>query len=572
MAARRGEESRAPVSGVKRLDAGRSHRIVQFREPPTRERLRRLEEQGVRIVAGVPDNGVAISAPDGAPLEIEGILSVRPLDPARKLSPLLERLSAGRETLRFVVEFHRDVQDGEQRSIVLREGLPIRDNPDLAHNHLVVEGGREHFERLAGWDEVAYLFPATPEMESGAPLWACQGAVTANGPVGQYIAAVGDGWDGPGRNSARLLYSYEILTAQLAAATQKAEIERALQEWSRQVQVGFLPGGSPASHGHINILFGKGNHGDSFPFDGPGRVLAHTFYPAPPNPEPIAGDMHFDDDESWNVGARLDLFSIALHELGHALGLAHSDDPADVMYPYYKMVTGLAPGDIASIRQMYAAAGGDTEPPKPLELAILYPAPGTATEAASIVVGGTAGGGVAPLSVRWSSDRGPSGTASGGNPWVTPSIGLTEGPNTIAVTVADASGNRLTRSVSVTRLVPAPRPNGRIPSSPRPPSPPASPAPGTDRTAPTLRILSPATATVATGAATIVLGGTAGDNVGVTAVAWSSNLGARGAAVLGKPYWQTAPIPLAPGANVLTVTAHDAAGNFSWRNVIVTRK
>ena len=33
-----------------------------------------------------------------------------------------------------------------------------------------------------------------------------------------------------------------------------------------------------------------------------GGVLAHTFYPAAPNPEPIAGDMHLDNDENWNAG------------------------------------------------------------------------------------------------------------------------------------------------------------------------------------------------------------------------------------------------------------------------------
>ncbi len=44
------------------------------------------------------------------------------------------------------------------------------------------------------------------------------------------------------------------------------------------------------------------SHGDAYPFDGPGAVLAHTFYPAAPNPEPMAGDMHLDDDEGWRVG------------------------------------------------------------------------------------------------------------------------------------------------------------------------------------------------------------------------------------------------------------------------------
>jgi hypothetical protein len=82
-----------------------------------------------------------------------------------------------------------------------------------------------------------------------------------------------------------------------------------------------------------------GNHGDGSPFDGPGAVLAHAFYP-PPNGGDIAGDTQFDDAETWTVALPVpaggfDLVTVAAHEFGHALGLAHSDDPAALMYPFY---------------------------------------------------------------------------------------------------------------------------------------------------------------------------------------------------------------------------------------------
>lgn len=74
-----------------------------------------------------------------------------------------------------------------------------------------------------------------------------------------------------------------------------------------------------------------------YPFDGRGSILAHAFFPS--EGDQLGGDIHFDEDENWTADGSpegTDFYSVALHELGHSLGLAHSHVPTSVMFPYYR--------------------------------------------------------------------------------------------------------------------------------------------------------------------------------------------------------------------------------------------
>ena len=88
---------------------------------------------------------------------------------------------------------------------------------------------------------------------------------------------------------------------------------------------------------HMYISYGRGEHGDPYPFDGPGHTLAHAFFP-PPAGGNFAGQIHVDLAESWVADFApngYDLEATILHELGHALGLEHTSNVTSVMYPYY---------------------------------------------------------------------------------------------------------------------------------------------------------------------------------------------------------------------------------------------
>src|SRR5207247_6249788 len=92
-----------------------------------------------------------------------------------------------------------------------------------------------------------------------------------------------------------------------------------------------------------------------------------------------------------------------------------------------------------------------------------------------------------------------------------------------------------------------------------------------DATPPTVAITAPTSnPTFSTSTTPLTLGGTASDNVGVTQVTWTNNRGGGSGTAVGTTSWTASGIVLQPGANGLTVTATDAAGNTATDALTVT--
>lgn len=171
--------------------------------------------------------------------------------------------------------------------------------------------------------------------------------------VGEYVTGAGK-WA-----TNNLTYSFQNYTADIPTSQALWAIDHAFSMWSAETPLRFRRVAN-GTGGDIVIRFVTGNHGDGYPFDGPSNVLAHAFYPS--NADPIRGDTHFDDAETWTVnvpaGGGFDLVTVAAHEFGHALGLRHSADSSALMAPFY---TGprrfLSSDDIQGIQSLYGGTG-----------------------------------------------------------------------------------------------------------------------------------------------------------------------------------------------------------------------
>jgi hypothetical protein len=141
-------------------------------------------------------------------------------------------------------------------------------------------------------------------------------------------------------------------------------VRQAFVLWGEHVPLTFTEVNNPNDADFL-ISWEVGNHGDSDPFDGIGGTLAHATFPNPFADRQV--EVHFDDEEPWtnSTSIDVDLLTVAAHELGHSLGLDHSNDPNALMFPsYFGPRRFLGSDDIAGIQSLYGQNETMQEPPE----------------------------------------------------------------------------------------------------------------------------------------------------------------------------------------------------------------
>lgn len=328
------------------------HAMVQFLQKPTQADVAALTAQGVEIIGGGGSRVLAVratraalsAAPVAARIRWAGAFLAQD-----KLSPRLN-VTGSKPARKVLVSFFPGVSEAEALEVASNAGAAVYGGGFLNNQYMVVTANDQQLLAMVADDRLSWTAPAADFLTSGEPIRVLD-------DYSLPFELVGEGWDGPGLGQADLSYFFVNSTPDMSVEEQQDLIYGSMLKWSENAAITWREGTRAGQNEAIDIQF-QSPDDPGYEFDGPSGVLGFDYFPNDINPEPIAGDMVLDDAETWSAGGEggtISLGYVALHELGHGLGVGHSDDPTAVMYPYYRADSDpqLNEDDIAAIQSLY---------------------------------------------------------------------------------------------------------------------------------------------------------------------------------------------------------------------------
>ncbi|HEY3788807.1 MAG TPA: matrixin family metalloprotease, partial [Urbifossiella sp.] len=159
---------------------------------------------------------------------------------------------------------------------------------------------------------------------------------------------------------------FRTMNAIAPTAVWEGEILRAYESWAATVNINVgVVADSGAPLGALGAVQGDSRFGDiriaAAPIQDSSELAAAS--PFSWTGTTYSGDIVFDSSRTFDIGNQpngYDLYSVAVHEAGHTLGLGHSTAADSVMQEAYSYHSGLGAGDVQNIQALYGVRTPDT--------------------------------------------------------------------------------------------------------------------------------------------------------------------------------------------------------------------